>query len=109
MPKNIETRSLQCELTASEFMDRSKSLAVKHGEQTRLENERAQLNGKINDVKNSINKLSRIIEAGKENREIECEWIFDYERTMKTLVRRDTGEIIESDKLTQDEMQMELV
>lgn len=108
MSKNTEIRSLQCELTQSEFMDRSKELATNHGEQTKLESDKATLSGKISKVKKEILRISRVVEAGKENREIECKWNFDYEHGEKSLIRRDTGEIIATKSLTQQEMQTEL-
>lgn len=50
-------------------------------------------------------ELSQALRSGKEEREVECEWIPDHRDGISRLVRMDTYETIESRKLTEDEAQ----
>lgn len=104
-----ETRSLQCRLTSSEILERVKTLAARISGQKQLEAERKKLNSQLNGIKTAIDKLTHIIEVGKESRDVECSWQFDYNQSKKTLIRLDTTEYLETQTLTQDEIQMKLI
>jgi hypothetical protein len=52
--------------------------------------------------------LARKISTRKDLREVECAWRYDYQAMVAELYRLDTYELVESRRLTQDEVQMKL-
>ena len=52
--------------------------------------------------------LARKISTRQELRGVDCEWVHDFDRCMSDLHRKDTGEVIDRRKLTEEEMQMSL-
>ena len=67
------------------------------------------------------NKYSNIVSDGKEERSVECRWIYEcsgidshsgkeiYHPEKKTLIRLDTGKVVEVRDILQDERQMSLL
>ena len=57
----------------------------------------------------TINTLFVRIKAGVEYREIECGMTYDFDGDFLTVVRTDTGEVLEVVKIPENKRQMELV
>ncbi len=104
-----ETRTLDCELTEAEVYEKSKELAVSHVEKKHLTEEKAKVQTRIKKAENDIETLSAAIVDKKEEREVTCEWIPDYNASTKILVRTDTGEGIDTCPLNDNERQMTIV
>ena len=49
--------------------------------------------------------VSEFIRTGIEEREVNCQWNYDFDSGRKTLVRNDTGEVLESDMISDRERQ----
>lgn len=109
---NVVVMSLECKLTKEEFIERSKELAYQNTNKAKDTFSKAEMtsqyNSKIKSAEAQIDYLSRTISSGKETREIDCIWDYDYENNEKTLTRTDTNVIIEIKKLTQEELQMNI-
>jgi hypothetical protein len=52
--------------------------------------------------------LARKISTRQELRAVDCEWVNDYDNIIAVLHRKDTGEVIDRQKLTEEEMQLSL-
>lgn len=59
-------------------------------------------------IVNQISKLSHSLAEGKEMRDVECRIIRDYDKALVTVVRCDTGELIEERPFTNAEMTLPL-
>lgn len=53
-------------------------------------------------------RLTDIVRSGEEDRGVECEVVADWATGEATIIRRDTGKIVERRPLTEAEQQMEL-
>jgi hypothetical protein len=73
-----------------------------------LKAQRSELNKEIKPLETRINALAEIIDTGIEEREVNCAWLFDYVSSHKTLIREDTGEVLEEKALTETELQQEM-
>lgn len=104
IPK-IEKKQLRYDFTAVEIHDLSLRLAHETKKLTAVEEEKktiqSQYKAKVDEVKASTNTLSNLVSDGWEMREVECEVEFHKPRQgMKSLTRKDTGEVIE-EKMTE--------
>jgi hypothetical protein len=102
------TRKLYCELTTDELVARGNELAQELTGIVKLELGRARLNAKIKPKKERVEELAVIIDAKKEERDVKCNWYYDYERGQKTLHREDTFELLEDDIIREHERQQHL-
>ncbi len=80
---------------------------------TGLENELKtigqQYKADIQAQESSIQSLTNKLDAGYEMRTVDCEWRYVFELGQKNLWRLDTGELIRTDIITQDETQGQLI
>jgi hypothetical protein len=103
------TRKLPVQLTDDELQQRSQALvgnikqtdALKEEKKTATSEFKARI-GACNDV---TKRLTEIISSGKEERDVECEMTKDYKGGTVTVVRLDTGEVVETRPMTADERQ----
>ena len=124
-PKSTEKRSLFVTLNPAELETKSRELAGTVPQIANLEREAkssaSQWKARIEIVQCQQNHLSAVVSEGKEERNVECEWVFECsgidsatkERIphpdKKALIRPDTGEVIEVRDITSDDRQMALI
>jgi len=68
----------------------------------------AQYKGEIELAKADFGRACSLVRAGYEERQVECERVFDYVKGEARVTRLDTGEVIEQRPLTEDEKQSEM-
>lgn len=110
MSKTIkEIRQLMVKLTDDEIVKYSKELAKHSQDVVMLEDAKADAAKKyaaqIQTEKCIIKELSRKVEKGEEEREIECQWEYDFKEGFKRLFRNDTGEIVLKERIKDEERQ----
>lgn len=103
------TRDLMAHLTEKEVADYAQQLARITTSLARIENEKkatmSAFKTRLDRATTDASELANKIETREELRKIDCEWRPDYERRTKTLYRLDTGEELETEKMTHEEMQ----
>lgn len=104
-------RYLECVLTEDELKDCSKRLAVSVRDRSRAEDAlksfKSQNKSEIDGYDATINSMSEKVSSGKEYREVKCNVVYQWEDKVKEYVREDTGEIIDTDIITERELQEE--
>jgi hypothetical protein len=110
MTKQEEThRTLQCVLTNDELLKYSRELAQANQDLSALEDKKkdvvAGFTAQAKRIEADINMNALKVSTGKEMRDVKCVWDYDYERKIKILTRLDTGEVLQEDELTPEELQ----
>ncbi|KAF0218817.1 MAG: hypothetical protein FD174_2600 [Geobacteraceae bacterium] len=109
---NTFRRELPCILSREEKASYSDELARLTQEQAELKDRKkeitAEYKAKIDACTSQSRVIARKISTGKEMRDVECYWEFDYPRCVKSLIRADTFEPIETKTLTGEELQKQL-
>lgn len=104
---------LPCVLTQKEIYDAGKSLsdALKRRAEceNRLDAVKQQIKGETTQAEGDIAKFSALVSSEKEHRMVDVEVRFDFKADTKTTVRMDTGEIIKSERITDEERQRVMV
>lgn len=70
-----------------------------------LQERRAKIGATVKEVAAERNRLGKILDAGVENRKVACRWIEDRAHLCKSLVRQDTGEVVEERTLSGEDLQ----
>lgn len=103
------TRTLQCKLDDTEVLNYGRQIAR---EQTELETAEqrkkevmSQLKADIEKHTSAIRSLSSKIATGYEYRAVKCQKVVDGTENRVSIVRDDTGEVIEERPLNDDELQ----
>jgi tRNA U54 and U55 pseudouridine synthase Pus10 len=103
---------LKCDLTEEEFKEFSSTLAKTTKDLRGLEDQKKAIGSKfaakINEAETEANRIAIIVSDRYEYRDVECETIFDEEMLIATTYRNDTGAIIKSRLMTQEELQGKL-
>lgn len=106
------TKKLPVRLSDDEVIERGKQLVENIRKTGKAESEREAENKKrkaeIEALELITSKLVDIVEKGEEDRDVECELKKDFERGVVTVVRLDTGEVVETRPMTPDERQEEM-
>ena len=104
-----ERRELPCTLNNEQLADLSSTLAAKTMEIAELEERKksvaADYKAKIDQMAGANNVIAWKVNSKMELREVECEWMFDWENSKKTLYRTDTGEKVSEDFIKAHESQ----
>jgi hypothetical protein len=103
-----ETRELACELTQAELLQRGDSMAVSELRIEQLKLKRGEVSDKIKAERALRRKLAGIIDTGREERDVRCVWIGDFVHNVFSLVRQDTGEVIDTRAMTAADRQEEM-
>lgn len=103
---------LACPLTDYEFTVRAKALAQTE-EDLRIEEEsqeavKAGLKEALADIRKRRTMLAGIVSRGEEFRDVECEEVLDYTMGTVTRVRTDTGTLLVTRPMTDEERQRKL-
>lgn len=113
MRKTKESLHLECALTNEEKLKYSKELSESVSKKARaeegLKSFQTQKKAEIAGCDANINRLAEILNVGKEYRMVECTIEYDFTTKEKTWVRKDTGEIAQTDIIPGRELQEELV
>ena len=109
----ITKEYLKYQFSEQELKDISKKLAYENKNYDELEDAKksvtSDFSSKLNSSRANISKLSNNINNGYEYRDIECEIRLNEPADgQKTIVRKDTGEIVRVEDMTEREMQEEL-
>ncbi len=112
MPRNYVVL-LKCDLTDAEIADTARDLARANSQKKSIEDQKkevdAQLKADIAAQDSIIGRLSALINTGHEYRNIECRIELDTpESGKKTIIRLDTGEIVNVKPMTDEDRQMAL-
>lgn len=103
---------LECKLTEPELKDAGKKLAdaiqKKTEVEARVESFKTQAKGEIAEIEATIGKMSALVNNEKEFRTVECLIEWDFKKRIKSFVRKDSGEVAKTDRISDDELQMEL-
>lgn len=107
-----EPHPLPCKLTTedraaaagqlAEAIQNLESLEVERKVETKNYNSRKQ------QFTGSIHRLSREVSNGKAVRSVDCELRLNHSNLKATLMRIDTGEVVEERPITEDEKQMDI-
>lgn len=100
---------LEVKLTKDEMMAASKALAEAINKSNRIINEldtfKAQKKAELTAAKDEIAKQSVLVNSEKEFRNVECEVDYDWRKAVKHFIRLDTGEIVRTEAITNEERQ----
>jgi hypothetical protein len=103
---------LPCPLTDDEKIARSLMLAEALDRRNQLDLERKDTMAEFKDreakLDSEIGRLGTIVRGGKELRQVECEDQHNYKNGTADRVRLDTGEVVQTRPLTEEERQQEL-
>ena len=103
------TRILNCAFTTEELKEIGVKLALENQRKERLEDEKkqsmSQYKSEIDAADAKIKSLAQKLARGSEDREVECDILFNTpEEGKKTVKRSDTGEIVQVQDMTKDEL-----
>lgn len=104
---------LPCILTQKEIYDAGKSLtdALKRRAEceNRLDSVKQQIKGEATAADGDIAKYGALVSSEKEHRMVDVEVRFDFPLGKKETVRMDTGELIKTERITDEERQKVMV
>jgi hypothetical protein len=108
------TRYLRVSLSRDELLAAGKNHADKTIELSRLESDRKRIadefKAKISAIEAQVQNLANVISTGYEYRDVKCTaHLGEPEPDSKRILRDDTGEEVAIEKMTQEEMQKELL
>lgn len=110
--REIKKEYLKCVLSAEELLEYGNSLARLHSECSELKEQAksvaSDFKAKIDAATSQGGIFARAISNGFEYRDVECEVDRDFEAKKVWTTRLDTGEIIKSRDMTQEELQVHL-
>ena len=110
--KKVETRELPCKLTDEELLKYGKEFAESVNKLNRLEDSKksyvSQIKAQIESAQAQVNLLSNKIATGEEYRKVECNIKWDWVNGEKSIIRTDTGEIVQTVIITEEEKQEQL-
>lgn len=111
MKQQTYVEYLKCDLTDTEIADAARELAKANARRASIEQQKkevdSQLKGEIEAQNTVIARLAQLINAGHEYRNIDCRVELDTpEAGKKTIVRLDTGEVVNIKPMTDADRQM---
>jgi len=106
----ITSMPLEVRLSERELKQASKLLADALQKKGQLEAEtesfKADVKSKVKEFDEQIARCAYLVNTEKEIRQVECEEQFDWDKSLKMIVRLDTGEVVNTVKVTNEERQM---
>lgn len=103
------TKLLPCKLTEVEKVTRGRELTSRMEDRDQVQmladEAKAEFKSQIQGHEAVIDQLKRIVLDGSERREIECMYHKDFENNTVLTIRTDTGEEVDSRRMTQEERQ----
>lgn len=122
-PESVETRSLPCPLRDADNKELLSDLAAAWNMMHLLQEEKKQamkaFQVRIQEQESVLAKLHDEVTSGTRVKDVECEWTFEcagiddegaeiFHPDMKTLFRKDTGDVVETTPITGADREMEL-
>lgn len=111
MKTHNTTQTLRCKMNAEELAIRAKELSEKIVQRNGLENELGTISAKFKtDIKlldANVRLLADKVHTGHEDRLVDVSIEYDFEKGVKSFIRKDTGEIFKTDTITAAERQQE--
>jgi hypothetical protein len=111
--KTTEKRNLDVELTDLEVAAYADSLAIDKINLDNMKEEKARSNKayteSIKELDEALTEVAIKVRSKKEEREVECRWDYDFTLNTKTLIRTDTGEVVETRVIEASERQEQLI
>lgn len=102
-------RHLRCALTQEELIERGQKLTYHMAEVQAAENDlasfKSQSKSRIDAATAEVRKYQQQVAEQAEWRDVECEDRMDFDSKTVTSIRLDTGEIIGTRRMTEDELQ----
>jgi len=103
------TKILNCVFTTEELKEIGVKLALENQRKERLEDQKkqsqSQFKSEIDAADAKIKSLAQKLARGSEDREIECDVLFNTpEEGKKTIKRSDTGEVVSTQPMTESEL-----
>lgn len=100
------------ELTEQEVLTYGRRLAELHRQRAEVVEEftdvKSEYKDRLQHVDDEISGKAGAVRTGKENREVDCCWVFDDQRNTATLMRLDTGELLNTRPQTDAERQVRI-
>lgn len=94
------TKTLKCQLTDGEFMQRSRSLAYAITRLNVLEEEKAEamadFKARLKGQMNSVQAIKTVVAEGAEYRQVTCDQVADFTSNKVDTIRLDTGEVVDT-------------
>lgn len=107
-----ETRTLRTQLTADELAEAAETLAHATQELEKLEDEKksfgSSIKARIDEASAKQRGMAAIVASKHDWREVRCSSRRDFDAQTLTVVRLDTGEVVESRRLRESELQTAL-
>lgn len=104
--------TLPVRLTKSELLERGNSLALAREHYTRQRGEAkaaaAVAKADLEEIEGEVDRLAGIVRAKAEPRPVETRVVRDYERGVVDTVRLDTGELVRTRAMTEQERQIRI-
>lgn len=110
--RTAKTELCKCMLTKEEKLDYGQAMADAQAERTALEGQltsvKKEYQGKIDAATATAERLGGIIRSGYEFRTTDCEQVMNWSDKTVKVIRLDTGEVVSSRRMTEEEKQMPL-
>lgn len=104
-----DARNLSCELTEDERNERARTLVdelgAKHKTEQRHKEQKVAMKAELTEHDSKIDRLRAAVATGNETRLVTVDDVADYERGVVDTIRRDTGAVVRSRPLKEDERQ----
>ncbi len=108
----VETRPLPVQLTQEETAKKGEELALLYQQRRALEERKKDsvglINGQLKIIEEEMASLFKAISAGEEDRDVDCSNNKDFDKGIVNFYRTDTGELLESREMTDQERQAEM-
>lgn len=105
-------RMLPVKLTDQEQRDKGKALAHVFSEYRQTQQDKKDAAAKYKELEQAqleqVEILKDIVASGYEQRVVTCQWDYDFGKGKRTLHRMDTGEVLETSAIPQEELQADL-
>ena len=109
----VSTELLDCTLTDEEILRYGKELADTiqsvEEEQARQEGVKQEMKGRLLILQGKVTELSGKVNRGREMRPVKVQTVRDYGKSLFEKIRTDTGEVLVSRTLREDERQASLL
>jgi hypothetical protein len=101
-------RDLPVKLTEPELLAFGDEMADCEMRIGTLKLKRKELNAKITVQRDERKRLAKLVDDGTELRKVVCRWVEDVAHQCKRLVRQDTGDVVDTQALTADDLQEDM-
>lgn len=109
--KTIE-RMLPVKLTEQEQRDKGKALAHVFAEYRKTQADKKEAAASYKELEQAqleqLEGLREIVSSGYEGRVVVCRWSYDWDRGKRSLIRTDSGEVLETEAIPANELQTDL-